>query len=107
MIFLWSKDFLKMSGLPSSRPSPSLRGSILRRRGNHFHSWFWSPGRPVQWISASKVLCEMNVYCAVLFICTIYSHSECSRQVSLLQKSSQLVLQSVTGNVLINGDFLT
>lgn len=36
----------------------------------------------------------------------IYLHSEGSRRVSLLRKSSQLILQSVTRNVLINGDCL-
>ena len=106
MFFYLSKDFLK-TGLPSNWPS-RCRGAAPGR-GESFPQLVLESRQicAVDFcLSASKVPCEMNVRCEVLFICTIYLHWEGSRQISLLQKSSLLVLQSVTKNVLINGDFL-
>lgn len=77
MVFYLSKDFVKMSELPSSQASPSPWESSPGKREHHSHSWFWSLDRLVQWISALlhhifpvRWMYTLKFYLFALFICT-------------------------------------
>lgn len=103
MIFHLCKDFLNMSGLPASQPSPSQWGCSPRRRGNYFCSRFWSLDLWGGFLSVCAESCLWGE-------CTLWSPicvcSEGRGWVSPPWQSSQLVLQSLTRNLLINGAFL-
>lgn len=108
MVFHLSKDFVKMSELPSSQASPSPWESSPGKREHRCHSWFWSLDRLVQWISAllHHMRCddECTLWSPIYLLYLLALRRQQTRL--LLRKSSQLVLQSVTRKVLINGDFL-
>lgn len=77
MVFYLSTEFVKMSGLPSSQPSPSPWESSPGKRKHHSHSWFWSLDRFVQWISAllhhmfpGRWMYTVKSCLFALFICT-------------------------------------